>query len=113
MISAEDIVGCSKLIRGVAQPIPARYIVTLEEGVNCCEVKARLGLLQDAEAGVIVSVLHSFAGSVCTCSLCVEANTAGVRMVRTQLNVFLLSSCNFLLLLLLLPSLYYVALQSA
>lgn len=90
MTSAEDSVECSKLVRGIAQPIPARYIVTMAKGADCCDLEARLGLLQDAENGVIASVLSSFGGSAdCMCSLVVEANPAGVRMVRTQLCVLL------------------------
>lgn len=80
--------GAQSLYEVLPNPFPLRHIVTLEEGVDCCGVKARLGLLQDAEAGVIVSVLHNFVGSVCICSLSVEADAAGVRKVRTQLYIY-------------------------
>ena len=84
MTSAENSAKCSKLVRGVAQAIPARYIITVGKGVDCCKLRARLGWLQGAKQGVIASVLSSSGGSAnCTCNLMiVEANTAGVRMVR-------------------------------
>lgn len=85
MASAENSAECSKLVRGVAQTIPARYIITVERGVDCCKLEARLGWLQGAKQGVIASVLNSSGGgsASCMCDLMiVEANTAGVRMVR-------------------------------
>lgn len=84
MVSKEKSVNCSKLVRGVAQPIPARYIVTVAKWADCCELEAKLGKLQDAEKGVIASVLSIFGGSAsCMCGLIVEANPTGIDMVRT------------------------------
>ena len=84
MTSAENSAKCSKLVQGVAQTIPARYIITVGKGVDCCKLGARLGWLQGAKQGVIASVLINSGGSAnCMCNLMiVEANTAGVRMVR-------------------------------
>jgi len=84
MTSAENSAECSKLVQGVAQTIPARYIITVEKGVDCCKLGARLDWLQGAKQGIIANVLSSSGGSAnCMCNLMiVEANTAGVRMVR-------------------------------
>ena len=88
MTSAENSVQCSKLVRGVAQPIPARYIVTVDKRADCCEFEARLEMLQDADKGIIASALSSFGGSAdCKCVLVVEANPAGVKKVSTYTDV--------------------------